>query len=157
MLGVFSYWTIIIYMLYKLHFHTCSLLYPCIFTYCTCASIAVWRQAGDVWEFQVSAAAGHGAAAASPRLREPGCHREGVPGPLQPAAGGCAVRGLCQLLPEENRHGPGWLWEECVGLLKGNRVTALQEFPLDWGSQDVVPPAHLAGEVLGTKSCRLWG
>lgn len=44
-----------------------------------------------------------------------------------------------------------------MGLLKGNRGTALHEFLTDWERQDVVPSAHLAEEVLGTKSCRLWG
>lgn len=38
-----------------------------------------------------------------------------------------------------------------MGLLKGNRGTALHEFLTDWGRQDVVPSAHLAEEVLGTK------
>lgn len=43
-----------------------------------------------------------------------------------------------------------------MGLLKGNRVTALQGFPMDWESQDMLPSAHLGEEGLGTKSCRLW-
>lgn len=162
-IGWYAYictWFCIAYICVCACFFICAPVYTCIFTYCMCASIPVWRQAGYIWECQVSAAARHRAAAASPCLPEPGCYREGIPGPLEPAARGCAVWRLCQLLPEENWHGPGWLWEKRVGLLKGNRITAIQKFPTDLESQCrngfFCSLWYFSRRGAGNQKCRLW-